>query len=97
VLLGADNEEFSCYNRVYDQKYGYYDEYQYMGKSRKQAVADVLAYVKAGVSMTYGVVTEQNAFAEEITDTTINYGKEAIVFSAAKIGETLVENFIGEG
>ena len=103
VLLNNDNEDFTAYNTVYDEKYGYYDENQIAYKKDELELAIKFArdYVKKGVNMTYAVITDQgecsNGYDGNFDDCDIrgfDYCLENVVFSIAKIDDKIVENFV---
>lgn len=103
ILLTKEDEEFYCYNIVYDHKYGYYDENQiaYKKSDLAKAIDYARKYVADGVDMTYAVITDQGQinYCEEFDDGNIEgftYPCEDVIFSIAKINGKIIENFIKE-
>lgn len=101
VLLTNNDEEFDCYNNVYDHRYGYYDENQtaYKGEDLIEAIKYAREYVNAGVDMTYAVITNQGVinYEEPWEDDRIEdftYKHEDVIFSVAKINGKIIEDFI---
>lgn len=99
VLLPRNHKEFEFYSTVYDHRYGYYDENQYISKY-EGTLNDIENYVKNGVEGTYGVLTYQGEFPDDtIIDEDFdlfncNYSIESVVFSLCKKNGELVFNFI---
>jgi hypothetical protein len=101
VLLTELDEEFDCYNDVYDHRYGYYDENQtaYKESDLAKAIADARQYVADGVDMTYAVITNQgqinyNGEFDENDIEDFTYKAEDVIFSVAKIYGIIVEDFV---
>lgn len=102
ILLTESDKEFNLYSKVYDHKYGYYDENQisYRSKDTNEAIDYARYYVNKGVDMTYAVVTNQGEheyeppFDNGIIEHFERYTCEDIIYSVAKINGCIVENFI---
>ena len=101
VLLTELDEEFNCYNGVYDHRYGYYDENQiaYKESDLEKAIKYARQYVLDGVDMTYAVITNQGQinYNDEFDDGNIEdftYKPEDVIFSVAKIYGRIIEDFV---
>ena len=68
VLFDKDHMEFDYYNKVYNKKYGFYDEEYGWTKNEDKAKEIVNDYVKNGVPNTYGVVLKYEYDEEDIVD-----------------------------
>ncbi|MCT7397779.1 hypothetical protein N5B56_01590 [Eubacterium sp. LFL-14] len=100
VLLERENKEFESYNKVYDKKYGYYDEGQYYKrlKEKDEVIKDAKKYVEDGVDNTY-VVVSKTLLPDEVDVNTVdvedeNYYVEDVIYSVAKMDGKIVENFV---
>lgn len=101
VLLTELDEEFDCYNGVYDHRYGYYDENQtaYKESDLAKAIKDAKQYVAEGVDMTYAVITNQgqinyNGEFDENDIEDFTHNAEDVIFSVAKVYGKIIEDFI---
>ena len=98
ILLSQDDEEYICYNHVYDKKHGYYDEIQYYVKDKADAIQEAKSYVENGVENTYAVVSisvvpddydfEEGYVFDEC------YQLADVEYSVAKINGEIVEHFV---
>lgn len=98
ILLSVEDEEYNCYNHVYDKKHGYYDEDQYYVKDKTEAIKNAKTYVENGVENTYAVVSitvvpddydfEDGYVFDEF------YHLNDVEYSVAKINGKIIENFI---
>lgn len=89
----ADKNEYDAYSTVYDHKHAYYDEGQFYVQSYEEAIRYVNAYVKQGVSFTYGIVSETELSVDEAMEIVNDYGLESVVeidvdFAAPEYGNT---------
>ena len=98
VLLEKGHHEYTCYDGVYDQKNAYFDENQYYKETLESAIAEARDYVKNGVERTYAVISEAFLPADENVEEAAvedeSYSAEDVVFSIAKIGGKIKENFV---
>jgi len=99
VLLSDNNKDFEAYSNVYDKQYGYFDENQYYVKDIADALKRAKEYVNKGVDLTYAVVSETYIPYNYDFDSgdlgPERYRLEAVVYSAAKINDAVVEGFVG--
>lgn len=99
VLLSDNNKDFEAYSNVYDKQYGYFDENQYYVKDIADALKQAKEYVNKGVDLTYAVVSETYIPYNYDFDSgdlgPERYRLEAVVYSAAKINDAVMEGFVG--
>ena len=98
VLLNRDDKQFQEYATVYNKMFGFYDENQYYSPTEAEAIEDAKKYAEEGVENTYAIVS--NATLPDDFDFNEGYveGEEYIldnvVYSVAKLGGKIVENFL---
>ena len=66
VLLDKDNEEYGCYNGVYDKLNSYYDENVVFELDYLKALEYAKNYVENGVNGTYAIISKIYYNSEEI-------------------------------
>ena len=57
VLLTKDHPEFSSYNHVFTNEFGFYDENVSVFSSYAKAKEEAVNYINSGVNMTYAIIT----------------------------------------
>ncbi len=98
VLLTKKDEEYEYYSKVYNRVYGFYDEDQSYYKTKEEAIQEARAYVDSGVNNTYAIVSNTDLpddfdFEEGCVEYE-TYKMEDVVYSIAKLNESLVEDFL---
>ena len=78
VLLDKDNDEYDCYNNVYDKKNSYYNENEVLCLDYNKALEYTKNYVDNGVNGTYAIISKLKYDSEKIygkntTDTEMAY------------------------
>lgn len=72
IILPPFHREYRAYNQVYDRKNALYDEHQYFMADKNEAIKAAREYVEQGMKMTYGIVSEQTGFSDNLTDEEIS-------------------------
>lgn len=72
IILLPSHPECKAYNQVYDRKNAFYDELQYFVADKNEAIKQAREYVKQGMKMTYGIVSEHTGFEDNLTDEEIS-------------------------
>lgn len=104
VLLNRKNPEYECYNSVWDNNNGYYNEDFFCSVNEKEAKAFLDKYLKSGTINTYGILVKNFVGEEEFKEIAsgeddgfdyMNYSINNIIYSAYKNDNNeIITNFI---
>src|SRR5690554_738877 len=113
VLLDKNHEEYDCYNMVYSDNYGFYDEnvIAYIKEDYDKAIEYANDYVKNGVNKTYAILTYQGLLDIENDKElecivehgysdflNLDYSSENVVYSIVKDDKgNIIQDFINKG
>jgi|InofroStandDraft_1065614.scaffolds.fasta_scaffold49638_3 hypothetical protein len=66
TLLEKSDQEYTAY-AVYNKKYGYYDDDQYLTADLEKAKQACMKYVAASGDWAYGIITEQQVTDDQLS------------------------------
>lgn len=66
TLLEKSDQEYAAY-AVYDKKYGYYDDDQYLTADLEKAKQACMEYVATSGDWAYGIITEQHVTDDQLS------------------------------